>query len=69
MKYLLPGAVLLLMLATGMSLDHRQFMAKWSRLTVAQWTRLVLATFVIPPLLALALGALGTGRKMGGAGA
>lgn len=58
MKYLLPGAVFLLMLSTGMSLDRAQFVANWRRLTPAIWSRLLLATFLLPPLLALALGTL-----------
>lgn len=56
MQYLLPAAVLILMLSVGMSLRFREILANWRRLTGGQWGRLLLATFILPPLLALALG-------------
>lgn len=56
MKQLLPLAVLLLMLSIGMSLDREQVVANWRRLTISIWFRLLLATFIIPPVLALLLG-------------
>jgi BASS family bile acid:Na+ symporter len=58
MKHLLPAAVLLLMLSIGMSLDRERLVAIWRRLTVSAWFRLLLATFLVPPALALALGKL-----------
>jgi len=56
MKYLLPSAVLILMLSIGMSLKFREIVANWRRHTWVSWTRLLLATFLVPPLIALALG-------------
>ena len=44
------------MVSTGMSLDRREFIANWRRLTAAMWVRLLLATFIVPPALALGLG-------------
>ena len=58
MKYLLPSAVLILMVSIGMSLRFREIVANWRRLTWANWTRLLLATFLVPPLIALGLGQL-----------
>jgi BASS family bile acid:Na+ symporter len=58
MKYLLPGTVLLLMISIGMSLDWTQFVANWRQLTLANWGKLLVATFIIPPILALTLGNL-----------
>ena len=58
MKYLLQGAVLILMLSIGMSLKFREIVANWRRLTWVSWTRLLLATFLVPPLIALGLGQL-----------
>lgn len=56
MKYLQPTAVLLLMLSIGMSLSLSQLVENWRRLTPSLWAKLLAATFLIPPLLALALG-------------
>ncbi|MEI8339956.1 MAG: bile acid:sodium symporter [Verrucomicrobiota bacterium] len=56
MKYLLPTAVLFLMLSIGMSLSLRQLIENWRKLTPSLWIRLLCATFIIPPLLALGLG-------------
>jgi BASS family bile acid:Na+ symporter len=58
MKYLLPSAVLILMLSIGISLKFREIVANWRRLTLAHWSRLLLATFILPPLIALGLGQL-----------
>jgi BASS family bile acid:Na+ symporter len=58
MKLLLPSTVLLLMVFVGMSLNWTQFLANLRRLTLATWGKLLLATFIIPPILALALGSL-----------
>ncbi len=55
MEFLLPAAVLLLMLSVGMSLKPAEIAANWRRLTPSAWTRLVLATFILPPLLVLIL--------------
>jgi bile acid:Na+ symporter, BASS family len=46
------------MVSVGTSLDHREFVANWRRLTPGMWARLLLMTFIMPPLLALALGAV-----------
>ncbi len=56
MKVLLQAAVLLLMLAVGISLRPGQIWNNWRRLTPSKWTRLLAATFLLPPALALALG-------------
>ncbi len=58
MKYLLPSTVLLLMISIGMSLNWTQFLANWRHLTLATWGKVLVATFIIPPILALALGNL-----------
>jgi BASS family bile acid:Na+ symporter len=58
MKLLVPSTVLLLMVSVGMSLNWTQFLANWRRLTLATWGKLLVATFIIPPILALALGSL-----------
>jgi bile acid:Na+ symporter, BASS family len=58
MKLLLPSTVLLLMVSVGMSLNWTQFLANWRRLTLATWGKLLVATFIIPPILALALASL-----------
>ena len=58
MKYLQPAAVFLLMVSIGMSISLPQFIANWRRLTPRSWLKLLAATFLLPPLLALALGSL-----------
>jgi BASS family bile acid:Na+ symporter len=58
MKLLLPITVLLLMVSVGMSLNWTQFLANWRRLTLATWAKLLAATFIVPPILALALASL-----------
>jgi BASS family bile acid:Na+ symporter len=55
-KYLPAIAVFLVMVSTGMSLNRREFIANWRRLTPGIWARLLLATFIVPPALALLLG-------------
>ena len=68
MKHLFPVAVAMLMVSIGMSLNVRQFVANWGRLTPGHWARLLLATFLVPPLLALGLGrglALGPAATVG----
>jgi BASS family bile acid:Na+ symporter len=58
MKFLLPSTVLLLMVSVGMSLNWTQFLANWRRLTLATWAKLLAATFIVPPIIALALASL-----------
>jgi BASS family bile acid:Na+ symporter len=58
MKLLLPITVLLLMVSVGMSLNWTQFLANWRRLTLATWAKLLAATFIVPPIIALALASL-----------
>jgi len=55
MKYLIPITVLLLMISIGMSLDLTEFVRNWRRLTLTSWAKLLVATFIIPPILALVL--------------
>jgi len=55
MQYLLPSAVFLLMLSVGMSLEPTKVVANWRRLTWFTWLCLTIATFLIPPALALLL--------------
>jgi bile acid:Na+ symporter, BASS family len=57
-KLILPITVLLLMVSVGMSLNWTQFLANWRRLTLAKWGKLLVATFIVPPILAIALGSL-----------
>jgi bile acid:Na+ symporter, BASS family len=67
-KHLPAIAVFLLMVSTGMSLNRREFVANWRRLTPEMWVRLLLATFIVPPSLALGLGQalpIGTGALVG----
>jgi BASS family bile acid:Na+ symporter len=56
MSHLLPIAVFMLMVSVGMSLSPQKLLGNWKLLTPSLWARLLLATFLIPPLLALALG-------------
>jgi len=58
MKLLLPITVLLLMVSVGMSLNWTQFLANWRRLTLSTWAKLLAVTFIVPPILALALASL-----------
>lgn len=53
MSYLLPSAVFLLMVSVGMSLNLIDVAANWRRLNWPAWLRLLLATFIVPPTLAL----------------
>ncbi len=55
MKYVLSGAVFTLMVSIGMSLRLPELAANWKSLTWQAWLRLLLATFVIPPAVVLAL--------------
>jgi BASS family bile acid:Na+ symporter len=56
LKLVMPAAVLMLMVSVGMSLDVRELISNWRRLTPALWAKLLLATFLVPPACALALG-------------
>jgi predicted Na+-dependent transporter len=53
MQYLLPSVVFLLMASVGMSLKLTEVVAHWRRLDWFTWLSLVIATFIIPPALAL----------------
>jgi predicted Na+-dependent transporter len=55
MKFILPSAVFLLMMSIGMSLRYDKILAGYRRITWPVWTRLLLATFIIPPAIALLL--------------
>jgi len=55
MKYLIPGAVGLLMVSVGMSLSLTELAASLRRLTWLAWMRMLLATFIAPAFLALLL--------------
>jgi len=55
MKLLLPASVFVLMVSVGMSLRWRELVANWRRLTWSAWLRLLLATFIVPPAVALLL--------------
>jgi BASS family bile acid:Na+ symporter len=46
----------MLMVSVGMSLDVRELLANWRRLTPVLWAKLLLATFLVPPACALAMG-------------
>ena len=55
MKMILPAAVFVLMLSVGMSLRHDKMLAAYRRITWSAWLRLLLATFIVPPAIALLL--------------
>src|SRR5271167_2754604 len=55
MKLILPAAVFVLMLSVGMSLQYGKIIAGYRRMTWSVWLRLLLATFIIPPAIALLL--------------
>jgi predicted Na+-dependent transporter len=55
MKMILPAAVFVLMLSVGMSLRHDKMLAAYRRMTWSAWLRLLLATFIVPPAIALLL--------------
>jgi len=55
MRLLLPASVFVLMVSVGMSLRWRELVANWRRLTWSAWLRLLLATFIVPPAVALLL--------------
>ena len=53
MHLLLPIVVFLLMVSVGMSLEFTAVAANWQRMRWINWLGLVIATFIIPPALAL----------------
>jgi predicted Na+-dependent transporter len=55
MRFLVPSAVFFLMVSVGMGLRPGQVIVEWRRITAGQWARLLVATFLAPPALALAL--------------
>jgi predicted Na+-dependent transporter len=55
MRLILPSAVFLLMMSIGMSLRYDKILAGYRRITWQVWTRLLLATFIVPPAIALLL--------------
>jgi predicted Na+-dependent transporter len=55
MKMILPAAVFVLMMSVGMSLRHDKMIAAYRRMTWSAWLRLLLATFLVPPAIALLL--------------
>lgn len=55
MKALLPIAVFLLMVSIGMSLRPSHLVQHWRRMIGGNGFRLLLATFIVPPVLALLL--------------
>ena len=56
MTYLPAIAVFLLMVSIGTSLNCRELLENWQRLSPTIWAKLLLATFIVPPFLALVLG-------------
>src|SRR5262245_32360770 len=55
MKLLILVTVWSLMISIGMSLNITQFIATWRRLTAVIWAKLLVVTFIIPPIIAIAL--------------
>jgi BASS family bile acid:Na+ symporter len=55
MKYLIQASVFLLMISIGMGLNFGEVTANWRRFRWTDWIRLLLATFILPPALALLL--------------
>jgi len=53
MKLLLPASIFVLMVSIGMSLHWRELVKNWRGLTWGGWLRLLLATFIVPPVVAL----------------
>lgn len=54
-KYLIQASVFLLMVSIGMGLNIGEVTSNWRRFHWHDWVRLLLATFIIPPALALVL--------------
>jgi len=55
MKILVQASVFLLMVSIGMGLNFGEVAGTWRRISWHNWLRLLLATFIIPPALALVL--------------
>lgn len=55
MKFLIQASVFLLMVSIGMGLNFGEVTSNWRRFHWHDWWRLLLATFIIPPALALLL--------------
>jgi predicted Na+-dependent transporter len=55
MAYVIPIVVGFLMVSVGMSLSLRELAASLRRLTLLAWVRMLVATFILPALLALIL--------------
>jgi hypothetical protein len=53
MQYLLPGTVFCLMVSVGMSLKLTEVVAHRRRMNWYTWVSLLVATFIVPPALAL----------------
>ena len=58
MNYLIPSVVAVLMISVGMSLSLRELSVTLRRLTWLAWLRMLVATFVLPAILALVLARL-----------
>jgi BASS family bile acid:Na+ symporter len=55
MQYILAAAVFMLMVSVGMSIHASEIIDNWRKLSSSNWMRLLLATFVIPPIIALVI--------------
>jgi len=55
-RIFIASAVFILMLSIGMSVRLPELLHNWRQLKAQDWTRLFLATFIVPPFIALALG-------------
>lgn len=53
MQYLVPSVVSLLMISVGMSLSLTQVISRWKQISWVVWLRLLMATFLVPPAIAL----------------
>ena len=56
MQYIVPASVFVLMVSVGMSLRHKQIVDNLRRMRWTTWLGLLLATFIVPPALALLIG-------------
>lgn len=55
MKAISILTLLLLMVGVGMSLDPAEVFSRWTRLPRTYWLKVIAATYLIPPLLAMAI--------------
>ncbi len=55
MKYILQACVFVLMVSIGMALKPSDLMSRWRQQSLSDWLRLLLATFILPPVMALLL--------------